>query len=75
MQSKRILRVVDGDIESPYKIVSDIFDLLKIKLWTLLYHSPNTTWRLPWCLLCDVIWAPPECSTTSESLYDVIEEL
>ena len=28
MASKRLLRVVDGDIESPYKIVSDIFDSL-----------------------------------------------
>ena len=24
------------------------------------------------CLLCDVIWAPPEWNTTSESPYDVI---
>ena len=24
-------------------------------MWVFLYHSPNTTWRLPWCLLCDVM--------------------
>ena len=29
-----------------------------------LYHFPNTTQRPPWCL-CDVIWAPTECNTTS----------
>ena len=40
-----------------------------------LYHSPNTIWRPPWCLLCDVMWAPPECNATSESPHDVIKQL
>ena len=26
-------------------------------------------------VVCDVIWAPPECIITSESPYDVIEQL
>ena len=40
---------------------------------SVLYHFPNTTWMPPCSLLCDVICAPPECNTTSESLQDVIE--
>ena len=39
------------------------------------WSAPNSTWRPPWCLLRDVIWAPPECNTTSESPDDVIEQL
>ena len=30
---------------------------------------------LPWRLLCDVIWAPPECNTTSKSPNEVTEQL
>ena len=39
-----------------------------------LYHSPNTTWRPPCCLLCDVTWAQPKCNTMHGSAYDVIEQ-
>ena len=54
-------------------------------------HSSNTTWRPPGllpvcslikrsgisacCLLCDVIWVPPEYNTTSESPDDVTVQL
>ena len=68
-----MLIVIDGDIESPYKIVPERYFFIKIRAF--LYHSPNTTWRPPWCLLCDVIRAPPQCNTTSESPYDVIGQL
>ena len=40
MQSTCMLRLVDGDIESPYKIVPDTFCVS-----VFLYHCPSTTWR------------------------------
>ena len=55
VHSLLMLRVVHDDIVSPYIIVPDIFDFFFIMLWAFLYHCPNTTWRPPWCLLCDVI--------------------
>ena len=44
IQSKRMLRLVDDDIESPYKIVPDIFDFFFIKLWALLWRHMGSTW-------------------------------
>ena len=40
----------------------------------LAFLYPKTTWGPPWCLLCDVIWAPPGRNTSSVSPYDVIEQ-
>ena len=59
MHGKHILRLVFYGIQSPQKIVPDMFG-----------PCPNTTWRPPWCL-CDVILAPRDCNITSASPYDV----
>ena len=68
-----MFRVVADDIESPYKIAPDIFDFC---CGCERFYSTPLTWRPPWCLLCVfVIWTRPECTTTSESLCDVIEQL
>ena len=72
MQRKYMLMLVDDDMESPYKVVQTYLFFL-YKVVSVFYHSPNTTNMPPWGLLCDVIWAPLECNTTSESPYDVIE--
>ena len=66
--------MVDTDIERPSKIVPGIFDFF-YRSERFLYLSPSTTWRPSWCLLCDVIWAPPECNAALEIPYDVIEQL
>ena len=39
------------------------------KLWPLLYHSPNTTGRLWWCLLCDHLRAIRRAHITSQSSF------
>ena len=39
------------------------------KLWPLLYHSPNTTGRLWWCLLCDHLRAIRRAHMTSQSSF------
>ena len=77
MHSKCVFRVVDDDSKSPNKIVPDIFDffLYKFARGFPVYHSPNTTLRPPLCLVCDVIWAPLECNTTSESPNDSFREM
>ena len=69
MQSKCILRVVDDDIESPYKIVRDIFDFFKQScehcFITLL--TPHVGCHGACCVT--------SYDTSSKSPYDVIKPL
>ena len=61
-----MLVVVDDDIESPNKMFQSYLNLIySCECFCITLLTPHGGRHVA---SCDVIWAPPECTTTSEPI-------